>query len=83
MKSKLVFRKDSQQTNALVKAGKMASERAIKESKDLGLSITFMSGGVIYEETSEGKIKVIKQIDETIIIPFEIKKGLVLKEKIR
>ena len=50
MKSKMVFRKDTLQTKALVKAGKIAGNRAFSASKALGLYISYIKDGIIYEE---------------------------------
>lgn len=81
MKSKSFFRKDVIQTKALVKAGKIASNTANRASRALGITVTFIKDGVIYEETPDGKITKKKQIEEEIVAPFEIKKGLVLHAK--
>ncbi|WP_445731809.1 hypothetical protein [Mariniflexile sp.] len=50
MKSKVVFRKDLAQTRALIKAGKVAAKTANRASRVLGLSVSFIKDGVIYEE---------------------------------
>lgn len=81
MKSKSVFRKDILQTKALVKAGKIASDSANRASRALGITVTYIKDGVIYEETPDGKITMKKQIEEEVVVPFEIKKGLVLHAK--
>ncbi|MEL1240368.1 hypothetical protein [Flavobacterium flavipallidum] len=64
-----------------MKAGKIASDTANRASRALGLSVMYIKDGVIYEETPDGKITMKKQIEEEVVIPFEIKKGLVLNEK--
>lgn len=81
MKAKVVFRKDSLQTKALVKAGKIASDTANRASRALGISVTYIKEGFIYEEAPDGKITKKKQIENGIVAPFEIKKGLVLHAK--
>ncbi|MBD0724773.1 hypothetical protein B6A10_06235 [Flavobacterium sp. L1I52] len=81
MKTKAVFRKDILQTKALVKAGKIASDTANRASRALGISVTYIKDGVIYEETSEGVITTKKQIEDDVVAPFEIKKGLILHAK--
>lgn len=80
MKSKIVFRKDVSQTKALVKAGKIASKTARRASRALGLSITFIKDGIIYEE-KDGEIIEKGRIEDHVETPFEIKKGLVLHAK--
>lgn len=44
------FRSDFKHVELLLKIGKSASTKAIKTSKALGLSITFMEKGVVYKE---------------------------------
>ena len=80
MKSKTVFRKDISQTKALIKAGKIASQTARRASKALGLSVTYIKGGIIYEE-KDGIITKKGSIEEYVDTPFEIKKGMVLHAK--
>lgn len=81
MKSKMVFRKDTLQTKALVKAGKIAGNRAFSASKALGLSISYIKDGIIYEEKANGSVEVKKQLSTTIEAPFKVTKGLVLHAK--
>ena len=81
MKAKIIFRKDTPQTKALVKAGRVASKTANRASRALGLSVTYIKDGVIYEESSDGKVFVKHSIEEKVTTPFEIKKGLVLHAK--
>lgn len=80
MKNKTVFRKDVSQTKALVKAGKIASKTARRASRALGLSVTFIKDGIIYEE-KDGQIIEKGRVEAQIEIPFEIKKGIVLHAK--
>lgn len=79
--SKVVFRKDVSQTKALLKAAKVSTQKAIRGSKALGLSVTFIKDGVVYEEDAHGNIIVKKHIESSGDIPFEIEKGLVLHGK--
>jgi hypothetical protein len=44
----------------LKKAGKDAAEKAIRESKALGLSITYAENGKIIREEASGKNKIIR-----------------------
>ncbi len=77
----MVFRKDTPQTKALVKAGRVASKRAFSASKALGLSISFIKDGVIYEESSDGNVVIKRKLETTIKTPFKLAKGLVLHAK--
>lgn len=81
MKAKIIFRKDTPQTKALIKAGRVASETANRASRALGLSVTYIKDGIIYEESSDGKVVIKHSIEEKATAPFEIKKGLVLHAK--
>ncbi|XCF04797.1 hypothetical protein ABI125_08650 [Tamlana crocina] len=80
MKSKTVFRRDVSQTKALIKAGKIASKTARRASIALGLSVTFIKDGIIYEE-KEGQIIEKGRIEAQDQTSFEIKKGTVLHAK--
>ena len=80
MKSKPVFRKDKLQTKALIKAGKIASQTALRASKALGLSITYIKDGVIYEE-KDGIVTEKGTVEHNVTAPFEIKKGSILYVK--
>ncbi len=53
-KKKRGFRADFRQVASLLKIGKLAAQRAIRSSKALGLSITFMEKGVLYREHPDG-----------------------------
>lgn len=81
MKSKSIFKKDILQTRTLTKAAKIASDKANRASRALGISVMYIKDGVIYEETAEGKVTMIKHIEDEVVVPFEIKKGLILHEK--
>lgn len=48
------FRADFRQVEILFKLGKAVSSKAIKTSKALGLSITFMEKGILYKEHPDG-----------------------------
>ena len=79
--SRIVFRKDAEQTRVLVKSARAAAKRAYSGSKTLGLHITYIKDGVIYEEDENGNAKVINQIEVIKETPFELKKGLILHAK--
>lgn len=80
MKTKVIFRKDIPQTKALVKAGKTAAKTAIRASNALGLTMTYIENGVIYEE-KEGIVVVKKAMGKKSEVPFKVQKGLVLHAK--
>ena len=71
--SKPIFRPDTKQTAALVKAGRIGSANAIRASKALGLSITYMRKGVMYLELPDGT--------KEIIATFEPEKPMAKKAK--
>lgn len=77
---KIIFRKDTPQTRALVKAGRIAANTANRASRALGLSVTYIKDGIIYEE-KDGKVVRKHPIQEQVEAPFEIKKGLILHAK--
>ncbi|WP_374539968.1 hypothetical protein [Flavobacterium sp.] len=79
--SKIVFRKDVLQTKALVKAGRISAKRAFSGSKALGLSVSYIKDGIIYEEDSNGNTRVKSQIEPLVETSFKIEKGLVLHAK--
>ncbi|WP_291116775.1 hypothetical protein [Flavobacterium sp. UBA6135] len=79
--SKIIFRKDVPQTKALVKAARISAKRAFSGSKALGLTITYIKDGVVYEEEANGTVVIKKQIEKAVNVPFEFKKGLVLHAK--
>ena len=79
--SKIVFRRDVLQTKALVKAGRISAKRAFSGSKALGLSVSYIKDGIIYEEDSNGNTRVKSQIEPLVETSFKIEKGLVLHAK--
>ncbi len=58
------FRADFRQVEILLKIGKAVSSKAIKTSKALGLSITFMEKGVLYKEHPDGTREILN--DENV-----------------
>ncbi len=56
-RDKPVFKSDARQTAALVKAGRTGSANAIRASRALGLPITYLQNGTIYEEYPDGSKK--------------------------
>ena len=56
-KAQSLFKSDARQTAALVKAGRMGAANAIRASRALGLPITYLQNGTIYEEYPDGSKK--------------------------
>lgn len=56
-RGKRVFKSDARQTAALIKAGRTGSANAIRASRALGLPITYLQNGTIYEEYPDGSKK--------------------------
>lgn len=54
-KKKGIFKSNRSHTLFLKKVGKKSAERSIDENKALGLSITYLEDGIIYEEDAKGK----------------------------
>lgn len=63
-----------EETTALNPLAKRASQSAIKVSKALDLSVQYVQGNRILEQSANGEIKVIKQLDK-VKVPTELKKG--------
>jgi hypothetical protein len=79
--SRIIFRKDVPQTKALVKAARVSAKRAFSGSKALGLSVSFIENGVVYEEDGNGNKNIINHIEPVTDTPFKIEKGLILHAK--
>lgn len=79
--SRIIFRKDVPQTKALVKAARVSGKRACSGSKALGLSVSFIKNGVVYEEDANGNVIIINRIEPSTDTPFKIEKGLILRAK--
>lgn len=81
---KVAFKSDPE-TSKLIKAGHTASINAIRASKALGLTITFMQDGNLYREFPDGTKELIistpakKISDKKIKVP--LRKGMVLHAK--
>jgi len=82
---KNIFRPDVKQTAVLVKVGRAGSANAIRASKALGLSITYMKNGVLYKEDSNGTKEIvstsIKQNSASKKSSLPLKKGMLLHAK--
>lgn len=53
-KTKTLFKSDVKETALLVKAGHIGAANAIRESRALGLPITYLENGTIYKEYPDG-----------------------------
>lgn len=73
----------STESKMMITASKVAVNKAIRESKKLGLEITFLESGKIYKETPAGKRIVLSTITSSrnVISPLKLSKGMVLHAK--
>ena len=74
----------AKETTSLVKIGRAASANAIRASKALGLSITYMEKGVIYRENADGTKEIIKEAPKKVFpkkTSMPLKKGMVFHAK--
>lgn len=82
MSTKRAFRKDVLQTKSLVKAGKVSATNALRASRALGLTVSFIEKGVVYEELADGSKIIIETIaGAKVESPFTLTKGMVLHAK--
>lgn len=72
-------------TASLVRIAHRSSAQAVRESKALGLSITYMEKGILYKEDAEGNKVAIKSLVKKTakrkVGSIIIKKGLVIHAK--
>lgn len=80
MEIKKVFRQDYVQTKSLVRAAKASGQNAVRRSKALDLTITYIEDGIIYEELPDGTKKQVGQIErnEPSVV---LSKGMILHGK--
>jgi len=86
---KRTFKSISKETETLVKAGKRSAALAIRESKALGLSITYLEKGVLYQEHADGTKEVVAQTNTNNTTEktafknstIKLKKGMILHAK--
>lgn len=78
--NKIIFRKDYKQTKSLELSGKEAVSNAIRHAKALGLTISYIQDGAVYEEEANGNVTLIKIIEKKEN-PFVLTKGMVLYAK--
>jgi hypothetical protein len=75
------FNRDDEHTAMLVRIGKTAAEEAIRSSKALGLSITYLKKGEVVEELPDGTINVLKPKRVSLAPRPKLKKGMILHVK--
>jgi len=81
---KTAFKSDPKQTAALTKVARKSAANAIRASKALGLSITYMEKGILYKEKPNGVRKIIAVASTKIPVkkaPVKYKKGMILHAK--
>lgn len=80
MSVKKIFRQDYGQTKSLVRAANASGYNAVRRSKALDLTITYIEDGVIYEELPDGskiEIGIVERKEPAIVLS----KGMVLHGK--
>lgn len=75
------FNRDDEHTAMLIKIGKIAAKEAIRSSKALGLSVTYIRKGEVVEELPDGTIKVLKPKSDNQPTRPKLKKGMILHAK--
>lgn len=73
--------KSEEDIGTLIEIGKEAGRNAIRSSKALGLSITYLKDGKVIEEFPDGKQVVIKEIEDKTTTSIQLKKGMVFYAK--
>jgi|SRR5258705_13251413 hypothetical protein len=79
--SKPAFKSNPKQTAALTKVAHKSAANAIRASKALGLSITYMEKGILYKEQANGTKKIIAQKVPAKKTAIKYKKGMILHAK--
>jgi hypothetical protein len=77
MEAKKVFKRDYAQTKILVKAGRISAKNAIRRSKALNQTITYIDKGVIFKEMPNGSKEIIGTV-EPVTAQVKLKKGMIL-----
>ncbi|MDH4471015.1 MAG: hypothetical protein QE487_00320 [Fluviicola sp.] len=75
------FNRDDEHTAMLIRIGKTAAKEAIRSSKALGLSVTYLKKGEVVEELADGTIKVLKPKSVNQTPRPKLKKGMILHVK--
>ena len=73
----------SAESRKMISASRVAVTKAVKESKKMGLEITFLENGKIYKETPGGKRIILSKITAkpNYDSPVRLIKGMVLHAK--
>ena len=73
----------SVESRKMISASRVAVTKAVKESKKMGLDITFLENGKIYKETPDGKRIILSKIKakSQFNSPVKLTKGMVLHAK--
>lgn len=73
----------SAESMKMISASRIAVTNAVKESKKMGLEITFLENGKIYKETPGGKRTILSKITTKYQFdsPIKLTKGMVLHAK--
>ncbi|UUC46720.1 hypothetical protein [Flavobacterium cerinum] len=80
MSQKKIFRKDNLQTKSLVKASKEVAINAVRQSKALDLTITYIENDAIYEEHPDGTVTLKKRVEKKET-PILLTKGMIFHAK--
>lgn len=75
------FNRDDEHTAMLIRIGKTAAKEAIRSSKALGLSVTYLKKGEVVEELPDGTINVLKAKIVSQTPRPKLKKGMILHVK--
>jgi hypothetical protein len=70
------FRPDPNQREELIKAGRLAANKALRVSKALGLSITYIENGDLIRELPSGEKQIVAK--KTNSVGPKLKKGIIL-----
>lgn len=81
MSPRKAFRPDPNQTSQLVKAGKAAAKVARKDSRERGLTVTYIKGNAIYEERPDGTAVRVGTVDGDGQAQVHLTKGTVLRAR--
>jgi hypothetical protein len=77
---KPVLKSESIEVTQLISAGRKSATNAIRASRALGLEITYMKDGVVYQEKPNGDKKVLIKLEQPTQYSknkLQLKKGMV------
>lgn len=80
MSVKKIFRQDYGQTKSLVRVATVSGRNAVRRSKALDLTITYIEDGIIYEELPDGTKKAIGEVEKKDAAVVLVK-GMILHGK--